>query len=103
MSQGSGCYLTEKPNLGLTKSILLLASFTFFFDSSLGSTFAPFLLSRGQLVSVIRSDSDLKRILDSFPCRIDLESRLLVVEDMATEQTKLLKEGNLAVLICNPK
>ena len=52
MSQGSGCYLTEKPNLGLTKSILFLASFTFLFDSSLGSTFALFLLARGQLVSV---------------------------------------------------
>ena len=49
------------------------------------------------------SDSDLKRILGSFPCRIGLESRLLVVEDMATQQTKLLKEINLAVLICNPK
>lgn len=53
MSQRSGCYLTETPNLGLTKSVLFLASFTFFFDSSLGLTFALFLLARGQLVSVI--------------------------------------------------
>ena len=100
MSQGSGCYLTETPNLVLTKSILFLASFSLFFDSSLGLTFALFLLARGPLVSVILI---LKRILDSFPCRIDLESRLLVVEDMATQQTKLLKEMNLVVLICNPK